>query len=98
MFDVYINRQREVKIIDFNPWASHTESLLFEWTEILESTVTNPQIKVIESEEESRGKQPAYLLNRLPKEAFDFSANGASIAEFAEEFNQQIAKQILTSK
>lgn len=76
----------KVRIIDFNPFCSATDSLLFNWSELLGNTFLG--LRCIECEENV--DQPLYAHNRLPKEVFDFSANGSSIAEFVSRFNSDI--------
>ena len=54
VLDVYIEKsQARVWVMDFNPWGSKTDSLLFEWDE-LKNMNTNAEIvyKVIEKAQE----------------------------------------------
>ena len=93
--DIYCtSKNRFVKIIDFNSFGPSTDSLLFEWREILDDKIEQIQFRIVESEIDGQGNQPAYTHNRLPKEAFDFSGDGSSIAEFAERFSQSILESL----
>jgi hypothetical protein len=90
--DVYVNKARDkVHLLDFNPFSLTTDSLLFEWPQILDGPVLEtPHFLVIEGQDEVQGAhQPAYSINRLPKEVIDLS-NGASIEEFATRFQETL--------
>ncbi|CAG8544484.1 461_t:CDS:2 [Diversispora eburnea] len=76
VFDVYIMRNRErVWLIDFNPFGSMTDSLLFTWDEILTANQSHHQ---------------PFATNRYPREVFDFS-QGQTVTEFAERFQRELA-------
>jgi hypothetical protein len=90
VMDIYINTQNSVRLLDFNPFSPTTDPLLFQWSEILESESDNCTFKCNLSEKEAQGTEPAYTFNRLPKEAFDFSHDGSSIADFAKRFNDEL--------
>ncbi len=94
-----VPRGSRVRLVDFNPFSPATDSLLFEWSEILYSSPDglshSVEFRIVESNEEAQGNQPAYTHNRLPKEAFDFSGDASTIAEFAQRFNQEIVSSSL---
>ena len=95
VFDVYCTAKFSVKIVDFNPFCEKTDGLLFDWQELLETLdQKSTDFRFVESNSAAQGNQPAYTHNRLPREAFDFSSDGASIAEFVERFNQELLKDI----
>ncbi|KAI1267297.1 D123-domain-containing protein [Xylariaceae sp. FL1019] len=55
-FDVYIpegdNEPLDrARLIDINAWAPHTDSLLFDWQELLDLVVPNPVLGVMDEEE-----------------------------------------------
>ncbi|KND04798.1 cell proliferation protein CDC123 [Spizellomyces punctatus DAOM BR117] len=92
VFDVYINqRNRKVWLLDFNPFSLTTDSLLFQWQEILRHPTSQPPIfRIIESQANAtQSPYPAYTTSRLPREAIDLSS-GASIEEFAENFRRRL--------
>jgi hypothetical protein len=35
VFDVYVDRDRKVHVLDFNPWARNTDPVLFDWDELV---------------------------------------------------------------
>lgn len=41
-FDVYIDKQERVWLLDFNVWGSQTDSLLFSWEELLVMATSSP--------------------------------------------------------
>ncbi|KAH6587535.1 hypothetical protein BASA61_006261 [Batrachochytrium salamandrivorans] len=89
VFDVYMNaRTRKVWLIDINPFGPPTDTLLFTWQEIFESTECT--LRIVESIAEADfHAQSVYGHNRLPKEAFELS-DGASIEAFSERFKHEI--------
>ncbi|XXG96508.1 RNA-splicing factor [Hypoxylon texense] len=58
-FDVYIPEGEEeegetlsrARLIDINPWAPHTDSLLFDWGELLDMEVPGPVLGVVGADE-----------------------------------------------
>ncbi|KAI0598551.1 D123-domain-containing protein [Biscogniauxia sp. FL1348] len=64
-FDVYIPEGEDeplsrARLIDINPWAPHTDSLLFDWAELLDMPVPGPVLGVVgggeEEEEEANAE------------------------------------------
>ncbi|KAJ3242623.1 hypothetical protein HDU81_000068 [Chytriomyces hyalinus] len=105
VFDVYINKNtRKVWLIDFNPFSTTTDSLLYEWEELKVSRTDAhegsvsvvPQLRVVKGPNSSHN-QPAYATNRIPKDVVDFS-DGQSIAEFARVMAEQLAESLNVSK
>ncbi|KAK3822139.1 MAG: D123-domain-containing protein [Linnemannia gamsii] len=102
-FDVYITRNRErIYLIDFNPFAQKTDSLLFEWQELLlldledkETEATLPIMRLLESEAAGRHMQQPFSFNRYPADVTDLS-NGQTVAEFAEAFYKKVQTAAVT--
>lgn len=98
--DVYCtsSKKRTVKLVDFNSFGPCTDSLLFDWEELLnigEGGLENTlDFRIVASEIAAQGNQPAYTHNRLPKEAFDFSRDGSSIAEFVAKFSESLIDSV----
>jgi hypothetical protein len=90
VLDLYFTQDDMVRIMDFNPFSINTDSLLFQWDELLGLTQEATSIRCVESESDAQGIEPAYTFNRLPKEAFDFSKDGASLADFAKRLQEEI--------
>lgn len=67
--DVYRVRKGQVILVDFNPFASLTDSLLFSWEELYElATSTETSLPVVQIIEDPTGIQPSDLSeSRLPK-------------------------------
>ncbi|KAF8978527.1 hypothetical protein BGZ52_005924 [Haplosporangium bisporale] len=88
-FDVYITRNRErIYLIDFNPFAQKTDSLLYQWEELLTSPEQLP-LRLLPSEEAGRHMQQPFAFNRYPSDVTDLS-NGQTVAEFAEAFYKKV--------
>ncbi|CAI2195185.1 14351_t:CDS:2, partial [Funneliformis geosporum] len=79
-----------VLLIDFNTYGPMTDSLMYTWEEILTATGP-PLIRLITSQtESSQSRSQPFAVNRYPHEIFDLS-QGQSIAEFAEQFQRELA-------
>lgn len=53
--DIYIDKKSRVWLIDVNPWGNPTESLMFEWEELMAEellTASSPLIRIVEHEGE----------------------------------------------
>ncbi|RYP58231.1 hypothetical protein DL770_010477 [Monosporascus sp. CRB-9-2] len=60
VFDVYIPEGEDeplgrAKLIDINPWAPHTDTLLFGWPELLDLEVPSPVLGTASAEDEGEG-------------------------------------------
>ncbi|KAF8943791.1 hypothetical protein BGZ47_005051 [Haplosporangium gracile] len=92
-FDVYITRNKDrIYLIDFNPFAQKTDSLLFDWKELLHLDLEDkeqlehlPAMRLLESEAAGSHMQQPFAFNRYPSDVTDLS-NGQTVAEFAEAF------------
>ncbi|KAI9007937.1 D123-domain-containing protein [Phycomyces nitens] len=93
VFDVYLRRTpHKVYLVDFNPYSTTTDSLLYDWTELNDFQVgkQEPEIRIIESQEEANRNAcnaPRFATNMVPKDVIELS-DGKSIAAFAEEFQR----------
>lgn len=99
-FDVFIDRQERVWLIDFNVWGTQTDSLLFLWDELVtmtlegsrdqENTVLEnwrPEIRVVETENEIHHDPLASY--RAPIDTVDL----ATMSDFdATQFHEFMAK------
>ncbi|KAL7749837.1 hypothetical protein RI367_004713 [Sorochytrium milnesiophthora] len=100
-------------VMDFSPFAASTDPLLFSWQELLElgghldnggsssssSEEHEVQLRLVESRaqgDQYAGKAPAYSANRVPKDVVDLSS-GASIAEFAENWERELQRATANS-
>ncbi|SGY93614.1 BQ5605_C037g11599 [Microbotryum silenes-dioicae] len=105
VFDLYLTRAGDrFFILDFNPYSSTTDALLFTWSELNEiviptsdgsRTATLPEIRIVTSAAMSANQAlPAFSHNRYPKDVVELS-DGASIAEFAKEWAAKLEKGVL---
>ncbi|KAI9277806.1 D123-domain-containing protein [Sporodiniella umbellata] len=97
VFDVYVQQSNQkVYLIDFNPFCKTTDSILYEWDELMTFDLDEKQteIRLIKSEQEANilsCNAPKFATNMVPKDVVDLS-NGQSIAEFAEQFERAMKK------
>ncbi|ORZ15474.1 D123-domain-containing protein [Lobosporangium transversale] len=88
-FDVYITRNRErIYVIDFNPFAQKTDSLLFEWEELVSAKERLP-LRLLASEAAGQHMKQPFAFNRYPSDVTDLS-NGQTVADFAEAFYKKV--------
>ncbi|XP_062522178.1 cell division cycle protein 123 homolog [Corticium candelabrum] len=96
VFDIYRNYRNSYMLIDFNPFSSITEPLLFTWeelTDILTPESTDPQHPMFRFLTSDAGIQPnkdAY--SRLPIDVVDLST-GEDIAKFIDLFKKETWQQ-----
>lgn len=98
--DVYLTRdQSRTFIVDFNPYSSSTDPLLFTYPELgdLSTTTTEPVLRVIESESSAAGALPRYSHNRYPKDVVELS-EGQSVAEFAKVWGEKLKDAATNTK
>jgi hypothetical protein len=95
VFDIYINpNNRKVWIVDFNPFSSVTDSLLFDWSEIAEnSPMDDLKFLVIEAADDPRKQNGPDYHNRVPLEALELSKSG-NMMDFLAEFQNLYAEQL----
>ncbi|KAH8021012.1 hypothetical protein HPB51_011791 [Rhipicephalus microplus] len=65
-----------VKLLDFNPFGAHTDSLLFDWEELEKyKTEQAPGLPIFRYMKENRGVQPSpYRHYALPRDVVDLCA------------------------
>ena len=61
-------------LMDFNPFCSKTDTLLFTWSELVQRDENNSfELRIINSQSEAHNTiQPSFSFNRVPTDAFDF--------------------------
>ncbi|MCO5589883.1 hypothetical protein L7F22_043852 [Adiantum nelumboides] len=107
VWDAYLTRDlSRVLIIDINPYLPRTDSLLWDWTEVEEEakdvifegeTATEqhrPSLRLVTSRAQTTQSFPTYAHNMMPSDVVGL-AQGTDIAEFARQFNEQIAEAAL---
>ncbi|RMZ90426.1 hypothetical protein DV736_g2343, partial [Chaetothyriales sp. CBS 134916] len=88
VLDVYISpqtqsRKERVWLIDLNPWAQHTDPLLFSWLELLTmpGPDTDAQVEAEESESESEGGEEKEVIRLCLKPVSDTNTDPHQDAE-----------------
>jgi len=94
IFDVYVDRNNRVWILDFNVWASQTDGLLFTWEELVKMTenihnhVKNIlQMRIVENEYNVKFDPLASY--RAPIDAVHIASEGETFTEMIELFQNK---------
>jgi hypothetical protein len=102
VFDILLTRDlSRAHILDFNPYAPHTDPLLFTYQElhslcgIQPLPSPGPVLKVIDSRAHPAASRnaPLHAHNMLPLEALSLSA-GRGVADFAEALKEEIERSM----
>ncbi|KAK9453695.1 D123-domain-containing protein [Dipodascopsis uninucleata] len=106
-FDVYIPKPEDKKVwlVDINPFAPRTDTLLFSWYELLNlddiasssaSPIESPEFRLVSESEgiHSFSRKP-FSSNMVPRDVVDASiqGGGAGIASFAKQWREMLEKQ-----
>lgn len=87
VLDVYIDQKQRVWIVDFNVWGKSTDTLLFEWSELLTLDVEDePTFRIVETAQEVR--QDPLSSYRAPIDTVDLASMTTASSQF-EEFMKQ---------
>lgn len=102
-FDLLLTRDlTRAHILDFNPFAPRTDSLLFTYDDLFNLLLTRhtgdnkrPELKVIDSRTHPAAisKAPAHQHNMVPFEALSMSS-GRDIEEFADVWRDNIQESM----
>lgn len=90
-FDVYVRRDGEVKLLDFNPWCEFTLPLLFSWDELEEKIGTNGNKLEFRIVENQCGVRPG-LKTAVPYDYLDTSA-GSGWDQFLRNADVELKRQ-----
>lgn len=99
VFDVYVPRPfNRVWLIDINPWAAKTDTLLFSWSQLMRVQQLEPgfepEFRLVTKEEGTLGfGAREHSENAVPKDIVDASASGEGIAELARQWRQILTMQ-----
>lgn len=100
VFDVNVPRSFDrVWLIDINPFASKTDSLLFGWDQLINLHPLEDdfefQLRLVDSIDSSRGFSSIdHSESRVPKDFVDASISGEGIAELARQWRSALNLQI----
>ena len=88
VFDVYLDQKSRVWLLDFNIWAHSTDSLLFEWSELLTmDTEDDPVFRLVETANEVR--QDPLASYRAPVDTLDLASLTGGTSKAFEDFMKQ---------
>ncbi|XP_021733949.1 cell division cycle protein 123 homolog [Chenopodium quinoa] len=90
-FDVYVTKDRRVKLIDFNPWGAFTLPLLFTWEELEQGGRVEEEVdfRIVESQHTVR---PG-LKTAVPYDYIDMSA-GSGWDQFLRNADEELQQQM----
>uniref|UniRef100_A0A803KPT0 Cell division cycle protein 123 homolog n=1 Tax=Chenopodium quinoa TaxID=63459 RepID=A0A803KPT0_CHEQI len=94
-FDVYVTKDKKVKLIDFNPWGAFTLPLLFTWEELELSgkLEENIDVRIVGSQHTVR---PG-LKTAVPYDYIDMSA-GSGWDQFLRNADEELQQQMRSSE
>lgn len=88
VFDVYLDKKNRVWLLDFNVWARSTDSLLFEWSELLTMDIEDePQFRLVETANQVR--QDPLASYRAPVDTLDLASLTGGVSKNFEDFMKQ---------
>lgn len=88
VFDVYLDKKNRAWVLDFNIWARSTDSLLFDWSELLTmDTDDEPQFRLVETANQVR--QDPLASYRAPIDTIDLASLTGGASKNFEEFMKQ---------
>ncbi|KAL3843896.1 hypothetical protein ACJIZ3_001299 [Penstemon smallii] len=95
-FDVYVTRDGQVKLLDFNPWGAFTLPLLFTWEELEENLKEDGNALEFRILEDRCGIRPG-LKTAVPYDYLDTSS-GSGWDEFLRNADEQLRRQTSSTK
>lgn len=97
VLDLYIPRPFDkVFLIDINPFARKTDSLLYSWNELITldtSKAEDYELRLIENNNTGRFASKEHSENQVPKDIVDASLDPNSIRELAQKWKELLAMQ-----
>lgn len=95
VFDVYVPRPFDrVWLIDINPFAAKTDTLLFSWDHILQHSSKTLDFRLVNKPDRSRGFGTVeHTESYVPKDFVDAGMAGLSISDMTESWKQILATQ-----
>ncbi|KAL7211312.1 hypothetical protein ACSBR2_014229 [Camellia fascicularis] len=94
-FDVYVRKDGQVKLLDFNPWGAFTLPLLFTWEELEQSFNENGNTLEFRIVESQCGVRPG-LKTAVPYDYLDTSP-GSGWDQFLRNADEELQRQIQSS-
>lgn len=95
VLDVYIPKPiSKVYLIDIDPFARQTDSLLYTWNELATfSPSPKPLFRMVEKQNSGRFASKANSQNQVPKEVVDATTNSGSLVELAQKWEKMMRKE-----
>ncbi|ANB11290.1 Cdc123p [Sugiyamaella lignohabitans] len=99
VFDVYVPEPYDrVWLIDINPWASKTDTLLYSWEQLMGydplQTGFEPELRLVDKLDSSRGFGTVeHTESYVPKDFVDGGLNASSMSDMVDRLRQMMASQ-----
>ena len=90
-FDVYVTKDKRVKILDFNPWGAFTLPQLFTWEELEQIARNEGNIAEFRIVESQCGIRPG-LKTAVPQDYLD-TGPGSGWDQFLRKADQELKQQ-----
>jgi hypothetical protein len=92
VMDVYLDQKNRVWLLDFNLWARSTDSLLFEWRELVTMDAEDePEFRLVETANQVR--QDPLASYRAPIDTLNLASLTGGTAQNFEDFMKQCQQQ-----
>lgn len=91
VFDVYVPKPfNKVYLVDVNPFARKTDSLLFTWNELaqMQPCGDNPVFRKVNERNSGRFSTKAHSQNQVPRDVVDASMDSAALIELAQQWDK----------
>lgn len=93
-FDVYLSKALDkVYLVDIDPFARKTDSLLFTWNELATIAEEEPVLRLVEKENSGQFASKAHSQNQVPKDIVDASIDSNALVELAQRWEQLMRKE-----
>ena len=97
VMDVYLDQKNRVWLLDFNLWARSTDSLLFEWSElIIMDADDEPQFRVVETANQVR--QDPLASYRAPIDTLNLASLTGGTSKNFEDFMKRCHQESLSPR
>ncbi|CCK68718.1 cell proliferation protein CDC123 KNAG_0B02750 [Huiozyma naganishii CBS 8797] len=99
VLDVYIPRPfQKVYLIDINPFARKTDTLLFSWNELLTvggslSNIQDYELRLVKENNTARFASKEHSENHVPKDIVDASLDPNAIRDLAQKWKELLSQQ-----
>ncbi|KAG7900732.1 hypothetical protein KL935_002665 [Ogataea polymorpha] len=97
VFDVYLPRPfTKVYLVDINPFARKTDSLLFTWNELATMSPRDDDVvvRLVTKHNSGRFATKAHSQNHVPRDVLDASMDSSKMVEMLQNWSAMLSKEI----